>query len=171
MASIVYTNNLLMENSALNVPMAGLVSRTVQRITSRFPGGLHNPSNQYREIPGSMLNITPFYDNSTIVYTLMCALGHRGAAHSISHWIFMVNGVEFARHNRSVDHQESGTYQTWSVPSWGKGRSGTIGYLARQYNDSTHSVHFNGRRYFNGIDSSRAVANFVSVEEQMPTYY
>lgn len=151
--------------------MHSLVGRTAQRITRKFPGGLYNPGNVYREIPGATINITPFYDNSTFVYTLMCPLGHRGAAHSISHWIFIVNGVEYGRHNRSVDHQESGTYQTWYVPSWGKGRSGSLGYLVRQYSDGNHSVHFNGRRYIDGSDSSRGVPNFVTVEEQMPTYY
>lgn len=171
MPSIVYTNNLQTESANLNIPFYGLTSRTAQRITYRFPGGYHNMGNNYRQIPGSNINITPFYDNSTLVYTLMCPLGHRGAAHSITHWIFMVNGTEYARHNRSVDHQESGTYQTWAVPSWGKGRSGTMGYIARQYGDGTHSVHFNARRYIDGSDSTRGVPNFVTVEEVLPTYF
>lgn len=171
MASIIYTNNLQTESANLTIPMYSLVGRVAQRVTRKFPGGLFNPGNVYREIPGSMINFTPMYDNSWIVYTLMCPLGHRGAAHSISHWIFQVNGQEFGRHNRSVDHQESGTYQTWYVFSWGKGRAGTLGYLARQYSDGNHSVHFNGRRYIDGVDSSRGVPSLVTVEEQMNTVY
>jgi hypothetical protein len=147
-----------------------LVRRLVQRVTRWFFGGLWNPGNNYHEIPGSQISVTPMYDNSILVYTYMCPLGHRGAAHSITHWIFMANGQEYARHNRSVDHQESGAILRWEVPSWGAGRTGTMGYFTRQYTDSNHSVHFNGRRYIDGIDSSRSVPSHVTVEEYHRAY-
>jgi hypothetical protein len=160
-------------NSAGNVvlPTYTLKRRMVQRISMMWRGGLWNPGNNYQEIPGSMISITPFYDNSRLVYTYMCPLGHRGAAHSITHWIFMVNGQEYARHNRSVDHQESGHVMRWEVPSWGTDRAGSIGYMTRQYGDSTHSVHFNGRRYLDGGDNSQGVPAQVTVEEIVPSYY
>jgi hypothetical protein len=43
-----------------------------------------------------------------------------------------------------------------------------MGYFVRQYSDSNHSVHYNGRRYINGSDSSRGVPSFVQVEEYVP---
>lgn len=153
--------------NTVNLPMTALKRRVVQRYTRWFKGGLWNPSNQYREIPGCMMNITPMYSDSIIIYTCMIPLGHRGD-HPIHHWIFYANGQEYARHGRGQNHQEEGSIHRWEVPSWGKGASGTIGYLVRQYSDSNHSVHFNGRRYIDGSDSSRGVPNYVSVEEYVP---
>ena len=144
--------------------------RVIQRVTRWWTGGIWNPGNNYYEIPGSMISITPLYSQSYLVYTYMCPLGHRGAAHSITHWILMVDGKEYARHSRSVDHQESGSIQKWEVPSWGAGRSSSIGYVARQYSDSDHSVHFNGRRYKDGTQTDSGVAAQVTVEEVYPSY-
>jgi len=169
MAGTIRVDTLGNESGSLLIPTSALVRRVVQRTTRWFKGGLWNPGNNYYEIPGSFINITPLYDNSFITYTYMCPLGHRGAAHSITHWIFMSNGTEYARHNRSVDHQESGACHRWEVPSWGKGQSGSMGYITRQYTDSNHSVWYNGRRYFNGIDSTRSVPSYVTVEECVPS--
>lgn len=168
MAGILKVDTIRNVNNTVSLTPANLQRRLVQRTTRWFKGGLWNPGNNYREIPGSLINITPLYDNSYLTYSYMCPLGHRGAAHSITHWIFVAYGQEYARHNRSVDHQESGQTLRWEVPSWGAGRAGTMGYFTRQYADSNHSVHFNGRRYIDGSDSSRAVPSWVSVEEYLP---
>ena len=168
MAGILTVDTIRNVDNSVNLQTSYLQRRLVQRTTRWFKGGLWNPGNNYREIPGSLINITPTYDNSILVYTYMCPLGHRGAAHSITHWVFVSNGQEYARHSRSVDHQESGAIHRWEVPSWGKGRSGSMGYYTRQYVDSNHSVHYNGRRYINGSDSSRGVPSFVQVEEYVP---
>lgn len=168
MSGILKVDTIRNTANSVNLQTTYLQRRVVQRTTRWFKGGLWNPSNQYREIPGSMINITPLYDNSYLTYTCMIPLGHRGAAHSITHWIFYAAGNEYARHSRSVDHQESGAIHRWEVASWGAGRSGTMGYLVRQYADSNHSVHFNGRRYIDGSDSSRGVPSFIQVEEYLP---
>lgn len=139
--------------------------RLLQRTFRWFRGGMWTPSNTWYEVPGSWLSITPIYSNSFLTYTWMCPLGHRGAAHSISHWIFMADGKEYARHTVSIDHQEQGAIRRWEVPSWGAGRSASMGYITRQYAESNHSVHFNARRYIDGSDSNRSVPSWVSVEE------
>jgi len=77
----------------------------------------------------------------------------------------MANGQEFARHSVSCDHNESGVIRRWEVPSWGAGKAAGMGYITRQYGDGTHSVHFNSQRYRDGVDSTRGVPSFVSVEE------
>lgn len=168
MASILRVDNIRNNANTVNLPISYLQRRLVQRTTRWFKGGLWNPGNTYYEIPGSFINITPLYDNSFLVYTYMCPLGHRGVAHSISHWIFIANGQEYFRHSRSADHNEAGHIHRWEIASWGKGKSSSMGYITRQYSDSTHSVHFNGRRYIDGIDSSRGVPSYVSVEEFVP---
>jgi hypothetical protein len=168
MSGILTVDTIRNVDNNINLQTSYLQRRMVQRTTRWFKGGLWNPGNEFKEIPGSLMNITPMYDNSFLTYTFMCPLGHRGAAHSITHWIFVAGGQEYARHNRSVDHQESGSIHRWEVASWGKGRSGTMGYYTRQYADSNHSVHYNGRRYIDGSDSSRGVPSFVQVEEYLP---
>jgi hypothetical protein len=168
MTGIIRVDTISSEDGAIVLPTTSLVRRVVQRTSRWFKGGLWNPGNNYYEIPGSFINITPLYDTSFITYTYMCPLGHRGAAHSITHWVFIANGQEYARHSRSVDHQEAGHVHKWEVPSWGKGRSGSLGYITRQYADSNHSVHYNGRRYIDGSDSSRSVPSHVIVEECLP---
>jgi hypothetical protein len=168
MSGILKVDQIRNNDQSVRIFTEQLTRRLIQRTTRWFRGGLWNPGNNYYEIPGSFINITPLYDNSFIRYTYMCPLGHRGAAHSITHWIFMANGQEYARHSRSMDHQEEGAIHQWEVPSWGKGKSGSLGYLTRQYADSNHSVHFNGRRYTAGADSSRGEAAWVSVEEYVP---
>lgn len=156
------------EANTVNMPVSYLQRRVVQRVTRWFRGGLWNPGNTYYEIPGSFINITPFYSYSRLVYTYMCPLGHRQNVHSISHWILMAGGEEFARHNRSNNHNEAGHIHKWDIPSWGRARSGSIGYIARQYGDGTHSVHYNGRRYLDGGDASQSVPSWVSIEEYVP---
>lgn len=169
MAGVLIVDTIRNEANSISLPIPYLQRRIIQRTTRWFKGGLWNPGNTYYEIPGSYINITPMYDNSYITYTYMSPTGHRGAyAHAISHWIFMVNGGEYARHSRSVDHQESGHIHRWEIPSWGKGRSGSLGYVSRQYNDGNHCIHYNGRRYVDGSDSSRAVPAYISVEEYLP---
>lgn len=168
MSSTIITDNIRNTSGTVQLPTPYLKRRMVQRVTRWFKGGLWNPGNTWYEVPGSLINITPFYDNSLITYSYMCPLGHVWNAHSITHWLFFVNGDEYARHNRSIDHQESGHIMKWEVPSWGKGRSGTMGYFTRQYASGSHGVHFNGRRYFDGSDSSRGIPSFVSVEEYLP---
>jgi hypothetical protein len=168
MSGILRVDTIRNSANTVNLQTTYLQRRLVQRYTRWFQGGLWNPGNNYREIPGSLMNVTPLYDNSILTYTYMCPLGHRQNAHSITHWTFVAAGQEYARHSRSVDHQESGAINRWEVPSWGKGRSGTMGYFVRQYGDGTHSVHYNGRRYIDGSDSSRGVPSFVQVEEYVP---
>jgi hypothetical protein len=168
MSGILTVDTIRNVDNTINLQTSYLQRRLVQRTTRWFKGGLWNPGNEFKEIPGSLMNITPMYDTSFLTYTFMCPLGHRGAAHSITHWIFVAGGQEYARHSRSVDHQESGSIHRWEVASWGKGRSGTMGYYTRQYADSNHSVHYNGRRYIDGSDSSRGVPSFVQVEEYLP---
>lgn len=169
MAGILNVDSI--QNSAGTVILTprNLQRRLIQRTTRRFFGGTWTPATNYREIPGSVINITPMYDNSLLTYTFMGPICQKGSnAHSISHWIFMANGQEYARHCRSVDHQESGAVIRWEVASWGAGRSSSMGYFARQYVDATHAVHFNSRRYIDGSDSTRAVPTWVSVEEYLP---
>jgi len=165
MTGILSVDTIRNEANTVNLSTAYLNRRLIQRTFRWFKGGLWNPGNTYYEIPGSWLSITPVYSNSFLTYTYMCPLGHRQNAHSITHWIFMANGQEYARHSRSVDHQESGAIHRWEVPSWGAGKTGAMGYITRQYGDGTHSVHYNGRRYVDGADSSRGVPSCVSVEE------
>jgi hypothetical protein len=168
MSSEIIVNTIRNTANTVNLQTPYLSRRLIQRTNRWFRGGVWNPGNTYYEVPGSVIAITPFYDNSFIMYSYMCPLGHVWAAHSISHWIFNVNGREFARHNRSVDHQESGHIIKWEVPSWGKGVSGNMGYFTRQYSSGNHGVHFNARRYIDGSDSTRSVPSFISVEEYLP---
>lgn len=168
MSSILITDTIKNSANTVVLQTPQLQRRSIQRVTRWFKGGLWNPGNTWYEIPGSMINITPFYDNSLILYSYMCPIGHVWNAHSITHWMFMVNGKEYGRHNRSIDHQESGNIMRWEVPSWGKGVAGNMGYMGRQYGSGTHGVHFNGRRYIDGSDSSRGIPSFVSIEEYLP---
>jgi hypothetical protein len=168
MTGRIQVDNIGNPAATVNLRTEYLHRRLIQRTNRWFKGGLWNPGNEFKEIPGSFLNFTPLYDDSYLLYTYMCPLGHRGAAHSITHWIFMAGGQEFARHTRAMDHQEAGSIHRWEVPSWGAGKSGSMGYFARQYADSNHSVHYNGRRYIDGSDSSRGVPAFVSIEEFLP---
>ena len=168
MSGILKVDTIRNETNSVNLPTPYLKRRLVQRYTRWFLGGLWNPGNTYYEIPGSFINVTPLYDNSFVTYSYSAPVGHVWFTHSISHWIFMVNGDEYARHNRSADHLESGHIIKWEVPSWGKGRSGSMGYFTRQYSSGQHGVHFNARRYIDGSDSSRGVASYVSVEEYLP---
>lgn len=170
MTATLKVNNIRNVSGTVSMPTSYLHRRLVQRVTRWFRGGVWNPGNNYREVPGSFITITPRYSNSYIVYTWMCPLGHRGAAHSISHWIFFANGQEYARHSRSVDHQESGAIHRWEVPSWGAGKTSSLGYYTRQYSDSNHSIHFNGQRYRDGGQVDDGVPSWVSVEEYLPAW-
>lgn len=169
MTGILTVDTLRNSANTVSITPRSLQRRIIQRTTRRFFGGTWTPGTNYREIPGSLINITPMYSNSLLTYTYMCPICQKGTnAHSISHWIFVANGQEYARHSRSVDHQESGAIIRWEIPSWGAGRSSTMGYFTRQYVDATHAVHFNSRRYIDGSDSTRSIPSWVSVEEYVP---
>ena len=167
MSGIIRVNNIKNEDDSVNLSTSFFQRRLVQRYTRWFFGGVWNPGNSYFEIPGSYINVTPLYDNSLLVYSTSAPIGHVGGwnRHCISHWVFTVNGTEYARHNRSMDHIENGNILRWEVPSWGKGVASSMGYIARQYNSGNHGVHFNGRRYLNGTSVNAPVPVYVSVEE------
>lgn len=155
-------------DGSINIQTTSLKSRLVQRFTRTFKGGTWNPANTYYEIPGSFINITPLYDNSIIIYTYTGAVAWINAwtsNHAISHWRFYVNGKEHARHNKSARYIEENSVVKWEVPSWGAGRSGSMGYYARQYNNGNNGVYFNGRNYKDGGRSIEPVSVFISIEE------
>lgn len=168
MAGILQVNTITDSNSLVSIPVSQLQRRLVQRTTRWFKGGVWNPGNTYYEIPGSYITVTPMYDNSTLVYSAMIPVCWKGsAAHSISHWVFMANGKEYARFSKSCDHIETGHVHKWEIPSWGKGRAGGLGYISRQYADGSHCIHYNARRYWNGGESIAGVPSWVSVEEYL----
>lgn len=169
MSGILTVGTLRNTANTVSISPRYLQRRLIQRTTLWFKGGIWSPGTNYREIPGSLISITPMYSNSLLTYTCMTPICQKGtAAHSISHWVFVANGQEYARHSRSVDHQESGQIMRWEIPSWGAGRSSTMGYFMRVYVDATHSIYANARRYIDGTDSTRAVPSWVSVEEYLP---
>lgn len=171
MPGIIRVDTVRNPGNTVNLSTQHFQRRLIQRVSRRWEGGLWNPGNTYYEIPGSFVNITPLYDESYISYTFTSMLAQRGtSAHAITHWIFTAAGQEYGRHSRSMDHLESGNILRFEIPSWGKGRTGGMGFFARQYGDGTHSVHFNSRRYIDGIDSSRAIPVQVSAEEYLPAY-
>lgn len=169
MSSTLIVDNIQDSASSVDIATYSLQRRLVQRIHKRFYGGMWNPGNQWRPVPGNTLSITPMYDNSILVYTCQLPRGHRGGnAHSITHYKFYAGGQEYARHSCSGEHYGHGKTERFEVASWGAGRAGSMGYFVRQYGDSTHSAHFNGRRWINGSDSSRSVPSYVMVEEYVP---
>ena len=177
MTATLIVDRIVNSTGTVDLQTTYLRRRLVQRVYQRFHGGgnpeqggggLWNPGNEYRPIPGNSLSITPVYSNSILVYTCNAPVGHRGSSHSISHWKFYAGGVEYARHSKSGTHMGHGHIHRWEVPSWGAGRAGMMGYQVRQYSDSNHSTHFNGRRWIDGSDSSRSVPSYVMVEEYLP---
>jgi hypothetical protein len=177
MTATLIVDNIRNSANTVNLQTTYLRRRLVQRIYARYHtggnptetgGGLWNPGNEYRPIPGNSMSITPVYDNSILVYTCHAPCGHRQNSHSISHWKFYAGGQEYARHSKSGTHMSTAHTMRWEVPSWGAGRAGMMGYQVRQYGDGTHSTHFNGRRWLDGNDTSRSVPSYVMVEEYIP---
>lgn len=168
MSQTLIVDTIRNSDNSVSISTVNLQRRLVQRINKRFFGGMWNPGNEYRPVPGNTLSITPLYDNSILVYTCMLPHGHRASAHSITHYKFYAGGSEYMRHSKSGDHYANGHVHRFEVPSWGAGRAGSMGYHVRQYSDGSHCTHFNARRWIDGSDSSRAVASFVQVEEYIP---
>ncbi len=153
-------------SNSINLSSAYFSRRVLQRTVRKYENGLWNPGNTYYEIPGTWLNITPFSNSSYISYRLTTAASQRGNyAHAISHWIFMCNGREWARHCTSNDHVETGHSFKFEIPSWGAGRTGNMGFVGRQYGDGNHCIHFHGSRYRDGSDYSPPSPAQVIVEE------
>jgi len=177
MTATLIVDNIRNAAGTVVLPVTYLRRRLVQRIYRRYHsggnpvetgGGLWNPGNEYRPIPGNTLSITPMYDNSILVYTCNGPMGHRASSHSITHWKFYAGGQEYARHSKAGTHLGCAHTHRWEVPSWGAGRAGSMGYQVRQYNDGNHCTHFNGRRWLDGNDTSRSVPSYVMVEEYVP---
>jgi len=166
MASELKVDTIRNQGNTVNIPVSSLKRRITQRITRNYkPIGIWNPGNSYYPMPGSFLSITPMYDDSYLVYSYTCPVGHVWNAHSISHWILMANGTEYLRFCKSNHHIENAHISKWEIPSWGAGQTGNIGFMTRNYSSGNHGVHFNGRRYIDGSDSSRSVDVFISLEE------
>jgi hypothetical protein len=177
MTATLIVDNIRNSANTVNLSTTYLRRRLVQRVYKRFHGGgnpeqggggLWNPGNEYRPIPGNTLSITPIYSDSILVYTCNAPVGHRQNSHSITHWKFYAGGQEYARHSKSGEHMSFAHVHRWEVPSWGAGRAGSMGYQVRQYGDGTHSTHYNGRRWLDGSDTSRSVPSYVMVEEYVP---
>ena len=175
MTAILRVNTITNSTASVSLATTYFKRRLVQRIYKRFHGGgnpietgggMWNPGNEYRPIPGNSLSITPIYSDSILVYTCNAPMGHRGgSAHSITHWKFYAGGQEYARHSKAGTHLSCAHVNRWEVPSWGAGRAGMMGYQVRQYGDGSHCTHFNARRWLDGSDTSRSVPSYVMVEE------
>lgn len=173
MASQLFVDTIRTNSSSTSLTINQLQRRTLQRIQQRTQWGAYNPQNEWRPLPGSYITITPKRINSVIDYMFDCALGWRGGnAHSISHWRFYVNNVEYHRHSESNDHQEHGHNLKWQIPVSDFGNQLqpiTMGYWVRQYNDGPHCVHFNARHYWDGGGNTFYVPVLVRAEEYLPS--
>jgi hypothetical protein len=165
MAGILKVDNIRNSANTVNMPTTYFKRRTLQRWSKWFKGGLWNPSNTYWEIPGSWINLTPMSDTSRITYSFNAPVGHVWNSHSISHWIFYAYGLEQCRFSKSCTHLETAALFQWEVLSQGAGKSLSMGFYARQYNNGNHGVHFNARRYRDGSNVNEPVGCYVSCEE------
>lgn len=139
--------------------------RIIQRFRSRFNLGYWNADNNYRWVPGCFCDFKPMRGDTRIRFRCSFTGRYRGNSHSISHWIFYVDGNEIGRHSIGGQHRESGKVTEWDVPSWGAGQIARIGYKYRDYSNGNHGHHMRMTNYWDGGGPDRRIPSEFCVEE------
>lgn len=147
-----------------------LVSRVVQRQTVNYRDGWYRPIDTYYWAPGCWLWFQPSRSDTHIRFSMNMHLRWYNSAHSISHWIFYVDDVEYGRHSVSNHHQEGQGQREFMLPSWGAGKRSQIGYRIRSYNSGTHNIHMNHTGHWDGGGRNIDTPSMCMVEEVILGY-
>jgi len=170
MSGILRTDNVGNSSGAYNVPTHYMVSRVIQRETIYYRSGWYRPTNDYYWAPGCWAWFKPLRSDTQIRFSLNVHLRWYSSAHSISHWIFYVDDVEYGRHSRSNHHQEGQGQTEYVVPSWGEGKMSQIGYRVRSYAEGNHNIHMFHTGQWDGAGRNIDVPGCLTVEEYTAGY-
>jgi hypothetical protein len=122
----------------------------------------------YVDITGSSITYTPPTGTSRVMYRYDFSSYWQSVAHSITHFKFLIDGIEvlWARQCRSMQYYEYRNTFEWIIPigglastNTGRQSTWTIGknlkLQARRYATSSHGQDLNGTVYWDGTASNQ----------------
>lgn len=168
MTSILKVDNIYNEAGSSVAYTQYLARRVVQRVEYTHRVGWWYPNDTYHWIPGGYLDFTPVRNDTRVRIVINIPTTWYGNVHSITHWIFYRDEIEYGRHCRGGYHNQDTFAQEWDVPSWGEGHMARLGYKARSYANGNHSAHLYYETYWDGGGVGWHMKGQIFAEEYFP---
>lgn len=166
MTGILNIDTLQNEAGTVSLNTSYFQRRIIQRVSYTHRIGWWRPNNTYYWVPGANVNFRPLRGDSRVKVTFNVPTRQYGTQqHTISHWIFYRDEIEFGRHSRSGHHVENAFSQEWDLASWGEMQYARIGYKIRAYTEATHNVHLYYTQYWDGASVAHDIQGQMIVEE------
>lgn len=166
MVGIIRADTIQNEAATATITASHMQRRVIQRVSYVWRNGWWRSDNAYYWVPGTMVNFKPMRGDTRIRYsTNVPVRQYGGSAHSITHWIFFLDNIEYGRHSRGGHHIENVFSSEWDLPSWGTNQIRAMGYKVRAYSDPTHNAHLYATQYWNGANTFLDIQGQTIVEE------
>jgi hypothetical protein len=166
MTGIIRTDTFQNEAATVTIPVPYMQRRIIQRTSYTHRVGWWRANNTYYWVPGAYVNFRPMRSDSRIRFTFAIPTRQYGTSqHTIMHWIFFVDEVEYGRFTRGGHHVENAFASEWDIPSWGEGQYRRVGHKCRSYNEGVHNAHLYHTQYWDGGGSSLDIQGQAIVEE------
>lgn len=171
MTGAVIANTITNESGLLSIPVKQLQRRVLQRVSYTHRMGWWRNNNTYNWITGSFVDFRPVRGDSRIRFTFNHhTRQYGGSQHTITHYKFFIDDVEYGRFTRGGHHTENMNSIEWEVPSWGAGVFARAGLQSRAYAEGNHNSHIHHTQYWDGGGDGRDVPAHIIVEEYIPAY-
>jgi hypothetical protein len=169
MTGILKVDTIQNAAGSISIATSTMQRRIIQRVSYTHRTGWWRSDNTYYWIAGGFIDMRPIRSDSRIRISFnIPTRQYGGSQHSITHWIFYVNDVEYGRHTRGGHHTENAFTQEWDVPSWGANQFARAGYKTRAYSDGSHNAHYFHTQYWDGGGSTIDNPGIIIAEEYTP---
>lgn len=166
MTGILNIDTIQNEAGTVSLNTSYFQRRLIQRISYTHRIGWWRANNTYYWVPGANVNFRPIRGDSRIKVTFNIPTRQYGSSqHSITHWIFYKDEIEYGRHSRAGHHVENAFSQEWDIPSWGGMQYARIGYKVRSYSEAANNAHLYYTQYWDGAGADHNIQGLMIVEE------
>lgn len=166
MTGIINLNTIQNEAGNISLETRFFQRRIIQRASYTHRIGWWRANNSYYWVPGANVNFRPLRGDTRVRVTFNVPTRQYGSSqHSITHWIFFLNEIEYGRHSRAGHHTENAFSQEWDIPSWGEMQYGRVGYKVRSYSEAANNAHLYLTQYWDGGGADHNIQGQMIVEE------
>jgi hypothetical protein len=169
MTGILQVDTVTNESASFSISSVNFKRRIIQRTNYIHRTGWWRANNTYYWIPGAFMDFRPIRGDSRIRASYNIFMRQYGTSnHTITHYIFYVDELEYGRFSRSGHHVENTNTIHYDVPSWGADAYRRIGFKARSYSEGSHNSHLWHTQYWDGASGAYDCPGQMIIEEYVP---
>ena len=169
MTGILQVDTVTNEAASFSISSVNFKRRIIQRTNYIHRTGWWRANNTYYWIPGAFMDFRPIRGDSRIRASYNIFMRQYGTGqHTITHYIFYVDELEYGRFSRSGHHVENTNTIHYDVPSWGADAYRRIGFKARSYSEAANNSHLWHTQYWDGASGAYDCPGQMIIEEYVP---